>query len=143
MGGGGRGRRDRRGRGARGRLPPLRGHGSGRPRHLDGAGRRTGRLVPRSRWQRPVAESALLDWKSNPAARRSRSLRVPERGRPVAPNMPLSTLLQPALDDPAAAALARDGGRAFVASAMRPYLIAALAEADANAPVLVVAADDR
>ena len=57
--------------------------------------------------------------------------------------MPLSTLLQPALDDPAAAALARDGGRAFVASAMRPYLIAALAEADANAPVLVVAADDR
>src|SRR3954467_6187813 len=57
--------------------------------------------------------------------------------------MPLSTLLHPALDDPAAAALARDGGRAFVASAMRPYLIAALAEADANAPVLVVAADDR
>src|SRR4051794_18039398 len=57
--------------------------------------------------------------------------------------MPLSTLLHPALDDPAAAALARDGGRAFVASAMRPYLIAALAEADANAPVHVVAADDR
>src|SRR3954470_23966723 len=57
--------------------------------------------------------------------------------------MPLRTLLQPVLDDPEAAALARDGGRAFVASALRPYLIAALADADATAPVLVVAADDR
>src|SRR3954471_12950216 len=57
--------------------------------------------------------------------------------------MALRTLLQPALDNPDAAALARDGGRAFVASALRPYLIAALAEADATAPVLVVAADDR
>ncbi|MFL5887605.1 MAG: DEAD/DEAH box helicase, partial [Solirubrobacteraceae bacterium] len=57
--------------------------------------------------------------------------------------MALRTLLQPALDDPAAATLARDGGRAFVASALRPYLIAALAEADATVSVLVVAADDR
>src|SRR3954466_2956964 len=57
--------------------------------------------------------------------------------------MALRTLLRPALDAPAAATLARDGGRAFVASALRPYLIAALAEADATAPVLVVAADDR
>src|SRR5204863_93787 len=45
--------------------------------------------------------------------------------------------------DPAAATLARHGGRAYVASALRPYLIAALADADERAPVLVVAADDR
>jgi transcription-repair coupling factor (superfamily II helicase) len=57
--------------------------------------------------------------------------------------MSLHTLLQPALDDPATAALARDGGRAFVAGSLRPYLIAALAEADAGVPVLVVAPDDR
>src|SRR5919204_5202677 len=57
--------------------------------------------------------------------------------------MSLHTLLKPALDDPVTAALARDGGRAFVAGALRPYLIAALAEADAGAPVLVVAPDDR
>jgi len=57
--------------------------------------------------------------------------------------MSLHTLLQPALDDPVTAALARDGGRAFVAGALRPYLIAALAEADAGVPVLVVAPDDR
>jgi transcription-repair coupling factor (superfamily II helicase) len=57
--------------------------------------------------------------------------------------MSLHTLLQPALDDPVTAALARDGGRAFVAGSLRPYLIAALAEADAGVPVLVVAADDR
>src|SRR3954464_16048664 len=57
--------------------------------------------------------------------------------------MPLRTLLQPVLDDPEAAALARDGGRAFVASALRPYLIAALADADATVSVLVVAPDDR
>src|ERR671937_1571754 len=57
--------------------------------------------------------------------------------------MSLHTLLKPALDDPVTAALARDGGRAFVAGALRPYLIAALAEVDAGAPVLVVAPDDR
>jgi len=57
--------------------------------------------------------------------------------------MALRTLLKPALDDPVTAALARDGGRAFVAAALRPYLIAALAEAEPDAPVLVVAADDR
>jgi transcription-repair coupling factor (superfamily II helicase) len=55
----------------------------------------------------------------------------------------LRTLLQPALDDPTTAALARDGGRAFVASALRPYLVAALAESDPTRPVLVVAPDDR
>jgi transcription-repair coupling factor (superfamily II helicase) len=57
--------------------------------------------------------------------------------------MSLRTLLQPALDDPATTALGRDGGRAFVASALRPYLIAALAEAEPTSPVLVVAPDDR
>jgi transcription-repair coupling factor (superfamily II helicase) len=57
--------------------------------------------------------------------------------------MSLRTLLKPALDDPAAAALARDGGRAFVGSALRPYLIAALADGEETAPVLVVAPDDR
>jgi transcription-repair coupling factor (superfamily II helicase) len=57
--------------------------------------------------------------------------------------MSLHALLQPAIDDPLTAALARDGGRAFVAGALRPYLIAALAEADARVPVLVVAPDDR
>src|SRR3954447_7092303 len=57
--------------------------------------------------------------------------------------MSLRALLQPALDDPATATLARDRGRAFVASALRPYLVAALAEADPTSPVLVVAPDDR
>src|SRR3954469_20251298 len=48
-------------------------------------------------------------------------------------------------EDPQTAALARDGGRAFVASSLRPYLVAALADEvlAANAPALVVAGDDR
>src|SRR4051812_45200987 len=48
-------------------------------------------------------------------------------------------------DDPQIAALQRDGGRAFVASSLRPYLVAALADEvlAANAPALVVAGDDR
>src|SRR3954471_10812026 len=42
------------------------------------------------------------------------------------------------------AALIRDGGRAFVSQAMRPYLVAALADgAAADRPTLVVAGDDR
>jgi transcription-repair coupling factor (superfamily II helicase) len=45
--------------------------------------------------------------------------------------------------DPAAAALARDGGRAFVSQSLRPYLLAALLEARPAAPALVVAGDDR
>ncbi|TMM00029.1 MAG: transcription-repair coupling factor [Actinobacteria bacterium] len=48
-------------------------------------------------------------------------------------------------DDPQTAALARDGGRAFVAASLRPYLVAALADEvfAARAPALVVAGDDR
>src|SRR4051794_26768885 len=48
-------------------------------------------------------------------------------------------------DDPQAAALARDGGRAFVASSLRAYVVAALADEvfAASKPALVVAGDDR
>src|SRR4051794_28146363 len=48
-------------------------------------------------------------------------------------------------DDPQIAALARDGGRAFVASSLRAYLVAALADEvfAASKPALVVAGDDR
>src|SRR3954463_3590997 len=48
-------------------------------------------------------------------------------------------------DDPQIAALQRDGGRAFVASSLRPYLVAALADEvlAANTPALVLAGDDR
>src|SRR4051794_38433317 len=52
----------------------------------------------------------------------------------------LSDLLAPARDDESTAALMRDGGRAFVSAAMRPYLVAALA---GDRPTLVVAGDDR
>src|SRR4051794_26009239 len=48
-------------------------------------------------------------------------------------------------EDPQTAALARDGGRAFVATSLRPCLVAALADEvlAADAPALVVAGDDR
>src|SRR4051812_808543 len=48
-------------------------------------------------------------------------------------------------EDPQIAPLARDGGRAFVASALRPYLVAALADEvlAPGRPALVVAGDDR
>src|SRR5947208_3175010 len=48
-------------------------------------------------------------------------------------------------DDPQTGALARDGGRAFVASSLRPYVVAALADEvfAASKPALVVAGDDR
>src|SRR4051794_41982299 len=48
-------------------------------------------------------------------------------------------------DDPQTATLARDGGRAFVASSLRAYLVAALADEvfAASRPALVVAGDDR
>jgi len=49
-------------------------------------------------------------------------------------------------DDPAATALAREGGHAFVSASLRPYVIAALADADAETsarPTLVVVGDDR
>jgi transcription-repair coupling factor (superfamily II helicase) len=61
--------------------------------------------------------------------------------------MALRTLLPHALDDPAAAALARDGGEAFASPALRAYLIAALLEAPEGAaagrPAIIVAGDDR
>jgi transcription-repair coupling factor (superfamily II helicase) len=59
----------------------------------------------------------------------------------------LRPLLSYASEDPAAIALARDGGRAFVSQSLRPYLVAALLDADGllgpDRPALVVAGDDR
>src|SRR5437763_9540097 len=55
----------------------------------------------------------------------------------------LRTLLSHADDDSQTAALARDGGRAFVSQALRPYLIAALLDGDPGKPAIVVAGDDR
>ncbi len=55
----------------------------------------------------------------------------------------LSTLLSHADDDPQTAALARDGGDAFVSQSLRPYLIAALLDRDPERPAIVVASDDR
>ena len=58
----------------------------------------------------------------------------------------LRTLLGLVQEDEQALRLAREGGHAFVSSAMRPYVIAALAEIDADArerPTLVVVGDDR
>ncbi|HEV2812873.1 MAG TPA: transcription-repair coupling factor [Solirubrobacteraceae bacterium] len=54
----------------------------------------------------------------------------------------LRPLLQHLDDDPQAITLQRDGGRAFVSQSLRPYLVAALAEAG-EGPMLVVAGDDR
>ena len=50
------------------------------------------------------------------------------RGRSACP--PCSALLAYAADDPATAALARDGGRAFVSRRCKPYVVAALAQED-------------
>ena len=58
----------------------------------------------------------------------------------------LRTLLGLVEQDQAAGRLALEGGRAFVSGALRPYLIAALADVDEYArerPVLVVVGDDR
>jgi transcription-repair coupling factor (superfamily II helicase) len=55
----------------------------------------------------------------------------------------LSALLAYAADDPATAALASQGGRAFVSQSLKPYVVAALAQADPAKPLLVVAGDDR
>jgi transcription-repair coupling factor (superfamily II helicase) len=60
--------------------------------------------------------------------------------------MPLRSLLAHLEEDPAALALAREGGRAFVSSSLRPYAIAALADADRSARArahLIVVGDDR
>src|SRR5919202_4188446 len=45
--------------------------------------------------------------------------------------------------DPASVRLADEGGSAFVSQALRPYLIAALADRDVRRPTVVVAGDDR
>jgi transcription-repair coupling factor (superfamily II helicase) len=55
----------------------------------------------------------------------------------------LRSLLGAIDQDPAAATLAREGGRAFVSSSLRPYAIAALADHGAARPTLVVVGDDR
>jgi transcription-repair coupling factor (superfamily II helicase) len=57
--------------------------------------------------------------------------------------MALRSQLDAFAQDPAALRLARDGGRAFVSSALRPYVIAALADHGAARPTLVVVGDDR
>src|SRR3954469_14337913 len=59
--------------------------------------------------------------------------------------MSLRPLLQYAQEDPAATALAADGGEAFVSPSLRAYLAAALVDAEPNAgrPAIVVAGDDR
>ncbi len=55
----------------------------------------------------------------------------------------LRTLLTHADDDPQTAALQREGGRAFVSQALRPYLVAALLDREPDRPAIVVAGDDR
>jgi transcription-repair coupling factor (superfamily II helicase) len=55
----------------------------------------------------------------------------------------LRILLAHADDDPQTAALARDGGRAFVSQSLRPYLLAALLDREPDRPAIVVAGDDR
>jgi transcription-repair coupling factor (superfamily II helicase) len=55
----------------------------------------------------------------------------------------LRTLLSHADEDSQTAALAREGGRAFVSQSLRPYLIAALLERRPERPAIVVAGDDR
>ncbi|HEY2654001.1 MAG TPA: transcription-repair coupling factor, partial [Solirubrobacteraceae bacterium] len=55
----------------------------------------------------------------------------------------LSTLLTHADEDAQTAALARNGGRAFVSQSLRPYLIAALLDRTPHQPAIVVAGDDR
>ena len=55
----------------------------------------------------------------------------------------LTSLLAYADDDPQTAALARDGGEAFVSQSLRPYLVSALLDRDPTQPAIVVAGDDR
>src|SRR5438105_7298938 len=55
----------------------------------------------------------------------------------------LRSLLTHTEEDSQTDALARDGGRAFVSQALRPYLIAALLDRDPGRPAIVVAGDDR
>jgi transcription-repair coupling factor (superfamily II helicase) len=55
----------------------------------------------------------------------------------------LRSLLSYADEDPQTAILQREGGRAFVSQALRPYLVAALLDASPDEPAIVVAGDDR
>src|SRR5690349_12174683 len=55
----------------------------------------------------------------------------------------LSSLLAHADDDSQTAALARDGGEAFVSQSLRPFLVSALLDRDPGRPAIVVAGDDR
>src|SRR6476469_5150038 len=57
--------------------------------------------------------------------------------------MPLRTFLSHLEHDPQASRLADEGGSAFVSQALRPFLIAALADRDVRRPTVVVAGDDR
>src|SRR5918993_267979 len=57
--------------------------------------------------------------------------------------MSLRPLLSHLTDVPDGVTLARDGGRAFVSSSLRPYVLAALADEDVSRPTVVVAGDDR
>src|SRR3954449_3500052 len=57
--------------------------------------------------------------------------------------MTLRPLLSHLTDADDGATLARDGGQAFVSSALRPYVLAALADEDPRKPALIVAGDDR
>jgi transcription-repair coupling factor (superfamily II helicase) len=59
------------------------------------------------------------------------------------PDRMLRSLLANADDDPQTAALARDGGRAFVSQSLRPYLLAALLDRAPDRAAIVVAGDDR
>src|SRR3954463_16831071 len=56
---------------------------------------------------------------------------------------PLRTLLPQFASSPEGAELLRSGGRAFVSSSLRPYVISALLEEGDRRPALVVAGDDR
>jgi transcription-repair coupling factor (superfamily II helicase) len=57
--------------------------------------------------------------------------------------MSLRSLLAHFDEDPSAQVLAREGGRAFVSAALRPYTVAALADRAEHRPALVVVGDDR
>ena len=78
----------------------------------------------------------------------TRSVRAPARRLAVPDPVSLRPLLSQLAHDPAGVALARDGGRAFVSQALRPYLVAALLDGvddalAAGRPAIVVAGDDR
>src|SRR5450432_2669807 len=84
--------------------------------------RESGTLSARPRMATSARQTADLDWIAGPMLR---------------------SLLVHADDDPQTAALARDGGRAFVSQSLRPYLLAALLERNRDHPAIVVAGDDR